>query len=81
MLSNFGLFKGYNSVVECYLDVIEVISSNLIIPNVSMYKNGNPSKILLLYITILLKQSIKSKFEHIFSKRKSKYFCLSLSKD
>lgn len=45
MLTNFGVFKGYNSVVECYLDVIEVISSNLIIPNVSMYKNEKPSKI------------------------------------
>ncbi len=30
--------KGYNSVVECYLDVIEVISSSLIIPNDLLFK-------------------------------------------
>ena len=31
--------KGYNSAVECHLDVVEVISSSLIIPkpNVSFF--------------------------------------------
>ena len=27
-----GAGKGYNSAVECHLDVVEVISSSLIIP-------------------------------------------------
>lgn len=27
-----GARKGYNSAVECHLDVVEVISSSLIIP-------------------------------------------------
>ena len=34
-----GAGKGYNSAVECHLDVVEVISSSLIIPkpNVSYF--------------------------------------------
>ena len=34
-----GQGKGYNSAVECHLDVVEVISSSLIIPkpNVSFF--------------------------------------------
>lgn len=28
----YGAGKGYNSAVECHLDVVEVISSSLIIP-------------------------------------------------
>ena len=34
-----GAWKGYNSAVECHLDVVEVISSSLIIPkpNVSFF--------------------------------------------
>lgn len=36
---SMGAGKGYNSAVECHLDVVEVISSSLIIPkpNVSFY--------------------------------------------
>lgn len=29
---SIGAGKGYNSAVECHLDVVEVISSSLIIP-------------------------------------------------
>jgi hypothetical protein len=29
---SMGAGKGYNSAVECHLDVVEVISSSLIIP-------------------------------------------------
>ena len=31
-----GAGKGYNSAVECHLDVVEVISSSLIIPKPNM---------------------------------------------
>lgn len=30
-----GAGKGYNSAVECHLDVVEVISSSLIIPKIN----------------------------------------------
>ena len=56
ILTNFCLSKGYNSEVECYLDVIEVISSNLIIPNVFMYKISKPGNIFRQDITILFKK-------------------------
>ncbi|KZV47268.1 hypothetical protein F511_07691 [Dorcoceras hygrometricum] len=35
-----GAGKGYNSAVECHLDVVEVISSSLIIPKPNS-KGGN----------------------------------------
>lgn len=33
---SMGAGKGYNSAVECHLDVVEVISSSLIIPKLSL---------------------------------------------
>lgn len=48
-----GAGKGYNSAVECHLDVVEVISSSLIIPkpNVSF-------SILICYPAVIAKKGV-----------------------
>lgn len=40
-----GAWKGYNSAVECHLDVVEVISSSLIIPKPNVSFSISPAVI------------------------------------